>query len=126
VPKTADETITLYRPVGQGELELIAASGFRAFPPWLAHQPIFYPLTNEAYAVQIARDWNAKDPASGFVGYVTRFRVRAEFMQRYPIQKVGGRDHLEYWIPADELEQFNAQIVAAIEVVAEYRGQPIT
>ncbi|MBC8141560.1 MAG: ADP-ribosylation/crystallin J1, partial [Armatimonadetes bacterium] len=37
-------TITLYRPVGQRELDLIAASGYRAFPPRLPEQPIFYPV----------------------------------------------------------------------------------
>jgi hypothetical protein len=26
-------TTKLYRPVGQGELDLIAANGFKAFPP---------------------------------------------------------------------------------------------
>lgn len=44
-------------------------------PPRLEHQPIFYPVTNEEYAIQIARDWNTGDEASGFVGYVTRFEV---------------------------------------------------
>ena len=48
------ESVTLYRPVGAEELRLIEASGMRAFPPRLPEQPIFYPVTNEAYAVQIA------------------------------------------------------------------------
>ncbi len=26
------------------------------------------------YAMQIARDWNAKDPSTGYRGYVTRFQ----------------------------------------------------
>lgn len=30
----------------------------REFPPRLPDQPIFYPVLTEAYAVQIARDWN--------------------------------------------------------------------
>ncbi len=58
---TAQETTTLYRPVGPRELELIEASGFRAFPPRLPEQPIFYPVLSFEYAAQIARDWNAKD-----------------------------------------------------------------
>ena len=71
-------TKTLYRPVGPVELELIAASGWKAFPPRLPDQPIFYPVLNEEYATEIARDWNARhnDPP---VGYVTRFEVIAEF-----------------------------------------------
>jgi hypothetical protein len=42
------ETITLYRPVGPKELELIVASGYREFPPRLPEQAIFYPVLNEA------------------------------------------------------------------------------
>ena len=56
-----NETMTLFRPVGPKELELIRASGNRAFPPRLPEQPIFYPVLDEEYAIQIARDWNAKD-----------------------------------------------------------------
>jgi hypothetical protein len=53
-------TLTLYRSVGQNELNLIRESGYRKFPPRLPEQPIFYPVRNEAYATQIARDWNTK------------------------------------------------------------------
>ena len=38
-----DVTI-LYRPVGPQELVLIEASGWIAFPPRKAEQPIFYPV----------------------------------------------------------------------------------
>jgi hypothetical protein len=69
----ADETITLWRPVGPKELKLIEAAEMRAFPPRLPEQPIFYPVLTEDYAVKIARDWNVR--ASG-AGYVTRFEVR--------------------------------------------------
>jgi hypothetical protein len=115
------QTIELFRPVGQAELELIRASDFSAFPPRLPHQPIFYPVTTFDYAERIARDWNTKDAASGFVGYVTRFHVRMDFLSRYQIQTVGGRVNQEYWIPAEELEEFNRNIVGPIEVIAEYR-----
>src|ERR1700742_673454 len=100
-----DETVTLYRPVGSKELELIWASGNKAFPPRLPEQPIFYPVLNEEYATQIARDWNAKHNRDK-VGYVTRFRVRTDFLRRYDVQVVGGSEHREYWIPAEELEEF--------------------
>jgi len=112
------DTVTLWRPVGPTELRLIAEAGHRAFPPRLPEQPIFYPVLNEAYAVQIARDWNVK--ADG-AGYVTRFAVRRAFLAGYPVQQAGGRQHLEYWIPAEDLEAFNAAIVGPIEVVAEFR-----
>jgi len=111
-------TVTLWRPVGPDELALIEASGMRAFPPRLPEQPIFYPVLSEDYAVKIARDWNV--PASG-VGFVTRFEVLKSFLDSYQAQEAGGRAHREYWIPAEDLEAFNAAIVGPIEVVREFR-----
>lgn len=119
--KMAEES-TLYRPVGQGELELIRASGFKRFPPRLSHQPIFYPVLSEQYATQIARDWNPKDKASGFRGYVLRFKVRAEFLRNYQIHIVGSSEHQEYWIPAEDLQKLNENIVGPIEVISEFHG----
>lgn len=49
------KTVTLYRPVGPEELKLIEASGWKSFPPRLPEQLIFYPVTNEEYAIQIVR-----------------------------------------------------------------------
>lgn len=112
--------VTLYRPVGQKEFELIRESGYRAFPPRLPFQPIFYPVTSEAYTTQIARDWNTKDPNSGFVGYVTRFYVDKSFLDAYPLQTVGTYEQQEYWIPAEELNSFNDHIVGKIEIIAKY------
>jgi hypothetical protein len=79
------DTTTLYRPVGQKELDLISATGYRAFPPRLPNQPIFYLL-------------------------------------RYDLHVVGGSQHQEYWIPSEDLAEFNANIVGEIEVIAEYRS----
>lgn len=50
----SEEITTLFRPVGQKELDLIRESGFRTFPPRLYFQPIFYPVLNEEYAAGIA------------------------------------------------------------------------
>jgi len=83
------ETTFLYRPVGPKELKLIAASGFQEFPARLPEQPIFYPVLNEEYARQIARDWNVKESGSG---YVTRFAVRTSFLAKYPVAKGRQRD----------------------------------
>ena len=120
----ADETstTTLYRPVGQAELDLIRAAQMRRFPPRLAWQPIFYPVIDEEYAVRIAREWNTKDAASGYVGYVTRFGIRSDFLSRYRVQEVGGRALRELWIPAEELEAFNDNIVGEIELIHEFRA----
>jgi hypothetical protein len=112
-----EETVTLWRPVGPKELELIRESGMRAFPPRLPDQPIFYPVLTEAYAVKIARDWNV--PASGS-GFVTRFQVKRSFIDRYQVQEAGGRSHLEYWIPAEDVAAFNAAITGLIEVVHRF------
>ena len=115
-----DETTLLFRPVGQKELDLIRKSRFTEFPARLPHQPIFYPVLNEEYATQIARDWNTKSEEK--VGFVTRFRVRTDYLSRYEVQTVGGSMHQEYWIPAEDLTEFNENIVGAIEVIAEYRN----
>jgi hypothetical protein len=111
----------LYRPVGTVELELIRESGMRRFPPRLFFQPIFYPVLTEDYATRIARAWNTKDPSSGFVGYVLRFEVDTEYLSRYEVELAGSSLEQEYWIPADELEEFNDHIVGEIEIVAEHR-----
>ena len=113
------ETTILFRPVGPQELELIRQSGWTAFPPRLPEQPIFYPVLNEEYARQIARDWNVK--ASG-AGFVVRFRVRTEFASKHPVRQVGASVHQEYWIPAEQLPELNRNIVGKIEVVAEFRA----
>jgi hypothetical protein len=112
---------TLYRPVGQAELDLIRASAFREFPPRLPAQPFFYPVINEEYATQIARDWNTKDANSGFVGYVLRFDVLSSFLDKYEVHTVGDSSHREYWIPSVELEEFNRSIVGSIEIVSAYK-----
>jgi len=112
-----EETRTLWRPVGPKELELIRQSGMRRFPQRLPDQPIFYPVITEEYAVKIARDWNV--PASGS-GFATRFRVKRSFIDRYDVQQAGGRSHLEYWIPAEDLDAFNAAIGGPIEVVQSF------
>jgi hypothetical protein len=114
-----EATVTLFRPVGANELKLIRESGFKEFPPRLPEQPIFYPVLNEEYATQIARDWNAKHSKSG-QGFVTRFRVREEFLSRYEVQTVGGSVHQEYWIPAADLPEFNRNIVGTIEIISEF------
>jgi hypothetical protein len=103
------ETVRLYRPVGPRELELIRQSGYSAFPPRLAEQPIFYPVLNLEYARQIASRWNVRD--SGY-GAVTSFQVRGDFSI-----------HQEYWIPAEDLVEFNQNLVGAIEVVAEFHAK---
>jgi hypothetical protein len=115
---TQAETV-LYRPTGEEELRLIEASDRRRFPPRLPEQPIFYPVLNEEYATMIARQWNTK---GGAIGYVLRFRIQSAFLDAYDVHTVGGRICQEYWIPAEDLDAFNAAIVGQIEQVAMYHA----
>jgi len=113
------ETVTMFRPVGKNELALIEESGFTAYPPRLPDQPIFYPVLNEGYARQIAKTWNSRlnDDKEG---YVTRFKVKKSVSDKYQPEIVGGKEHEEIWVPAEELKDFNAAIVDKIEVIAKY------
>ncbi len=108
----------LYRPVNQAELDLIIADDWTKFPPRLEGQPIFYPVLNEEYAEQITREWNV--PTYG-VGYVLKFEVDDEFLKRYEVQKVGLDHHIEFWIPAEELEEMNQNIIGKIELINTFK-----
>ncbi len=112
--------ITLFRPVGEAELLLVAASGWRIFPPRLPEQPIFYPVMNADYAQQIARDWNSRHEPSG-VGHVLAFDLPQDVTARWPVQIAGGRVHEEMWVAAEELDAFNDMIVGQIRRIASYR-----
>ncbi len=113
-----DDHTYLFRPVNQLELLLIEKSGWTKFPPRLPEQPIFYPVMNEEYAIQIAKDWNV--PAYG-AGYVTRFAVKTGYIKKFKVENVGGKIHNELWIPSEELEEFNSNIVGKIEVTKEFK-----
>jgi hypothetical protein len=115
----------LFRPVGLEELRLIYQAEMRAFPPRLPDQPIFYPVTNGGYAIQIARDWNTKSGTKA--GFVTRFSIADDYSSKFERRVVGAKEHEELWVPAEELGVFNAHIEGRIEVTRaffgdEYRG----
>jgi len=111
------KTVVLYRPMSAAELQLVSDSGYTAFPPRLPGQPIFYPVCTEAYAVEIASDWNVKDSGSG---YVSSFEVDKAYLDRYEIQQVGNKGHQEYWIPAEDLAEFNSHLIGKIEIIRSY------
>jgi hypothetical protein len=73
---------------------------------------------SEDRATCIAGDWNVK--ASG-VGYLTRFEVKNLLPGSSRVLQADGHTILEYWIPAGELDEFNANILGNIELVAENR-----
>jgi len=116
----------LYRPVGVKELELIAASGFRGFPPRLSWQPIFYPVLNREYAISIARDWNTKDTTSEWAGFVTEFELEDGYASWFEVHQVGATMHRELWVPAEELAEFNRHIIGRIRIVAASYGEGFT
>jgi hypothetical protein len=113
---------TLFRPLGLHELALVWDSGMREFPPRLAHQPVFYPVANVDYARQIAANWDAHDAASGFSGFVTRFSVADGYLSGFEPHVVGASEHVEYWIPAEQLPQFNQAIEGLIAVESAFFG----
>lgn len=116
-------TTTLWRPCNDAELALVADTNWRRWPPRLFWQPIFYPVLNESYATEIARGFQV--PAFG-VSHVTRFEVDEVYLAKFEVQRVGSKTSLEYWIPADELEEFNDHIVGTIQIVATYGPQDST
>lgn len=72
---------------------------------------------------ELARDWNTKDEFSGYVGYVMEFEIKDDFISNYDVHIVGGNIHQEYWIPANELEEFNDNIIGYIKVIDKYSGK---
>lgn len=108
----------LFRPVNQAELDLIIKSGWKLFPPRLIGQPIFHPVLNEKYAEEISREWNV--PAFG-IGHVLQFEVKNEYLTKFEVQKVGLDHHLEYWIPAEELDEMNKNIVGSIKLINSFK-----
>jgi len=113
--------MVLWRPVGLAEMELIFESKMKAFPPRLPEQPIFYPVLNEEYAIQIARDWNAN--TAPFAGYVTQFSISDSYVGQFPHHVVGGHEHEELWVPAAELADFNGSIEGEIATVSAFFGR---
>jgi hypothetical protein len=115
--------VTLLRPVGLKELELVAAAGWRAFPPRLFGQPIFYPVLTVEYARAIVTEWNSREAAAGHCGFVTAFDIGDTFVARYPVQQLGGGPvYRELWVPAEELAEFNDHLLGPIRVVEAVYG----
>lgn len=117
------KNITLYRPTGANELELIIDSGMKRFPPRLFWQPIFYPVLNLQYAVDIAEGWNMRDVESDGVGFVTAFEIPDDYFSKFEVQTVGLTHHQELWVPAEQLDEFNDKIVNGIRVEKAFMGR---
>ena len=95
------------------------ASGWRRWPPRLPEQPIFYPVLNEEYATMIARDWNVKQSTERATSPSSRFGRTSSTARGSSGRRAD--TILEYWIPAEDLDALNENIIGTIDVVAEYR-----
>lgn len=113
----SQDTVTLYRAVGPGQLQAIVAMDWKAFPPRQAAQRYFYPMLHAAFAHKIAGDWNVRQSGAG---YVVSFNVSKAFLEGYPTYLIGGPEHREYRIPASDLARFNANIIGKIQLLAIY------
>jgi len=113
----------MYRPIGVKELDLILNTGCRRYPPRLPTQPIFYPVLNQEYAIEIAQKWNTKDNNSGFCGYVTEFNIDKHYVSKYETHIVGSSKHEELWVPAELLSEFNSYIQAPILISNAFYGE---
>lgn len=100
----------LYRPVNKKELELIIELNCQAFPERLPEQPIFYPVLNEEYAKEISI-WNIDAYGEA---YITEFFINDNYFNKFEIQNVGSEIHDEIWVPAEQLDEFNKNIVGKI------------
>lgn len=112
----------IYRAVGKTEYELIKESGFKAIPPRLPSQPILYLEANVKYARKIACEWNTLDESSSFMGIVLSIEVDDIYMSNYKIEQVGGDLDVEYWIPSERVEEFNASVknIKVVEIYDQY------
>lgn len=117
------KNVTLYRPVGAEELVLVIDSGMKSFPPRLYWQPIFYPVLNFQYAAEIAERWNMRDADGDGVGFVTEFEIPDDYFRTFEVQTVGLAHHQELWVPAEQLDDFNGNIVEGIRVTKAFLGK---
>ena len=100
----------LYRPTGLNELRLVYQSGMKHWPPRFPEQSIFYPVLERCYAQQIARDWNTKSDT--YAGFVAEFEIEDAYINKFEKHIVGSSQHVELWIPAEELKRFNNNIIS--------------
>ena len=57
-------------------------------------------------------------------GFVTEFELSNRYLSKFKIEKVGLDHHTELWVPAEELEEFNSEIIDQINVIEAYDSNP--
>ena len=113
----------LFRPIGADELGLIAKSGFRRFPPRLAENPAFCPVAAFDDARRVAELSKTQDKKSGFAGFVIRFEVADNYVERLEARLAHRPEGAGFEIPQSELENLNRHLVGRIEIVRRYFGE---
>ncbi len=103
---------TLYRAVNAEELAALQSLRWKGFPP--CAEAAFYPALNARFALDfIHSQEGGKKPAL----YLTRFQIHAGYVRSFEVQTLSGEVHDELWVPAEEWENFNRNIVGRIAVV---------
>ena len=109
------KTTKLYRPINLEELILIEESFWKRIPIRLGGwQPILYVVSNLEYAEEILTKWYIP---SGIDGYIICCEVNSEFLSKYNVENADGKIHNEYWIPADDVDEFNNNLIGYIQVL---------
>jgi hypothetical protein len=72
---------------------------------------------NECYAREIAEKWNSRYPDSQYTGYVTTFEIEDSYICQFDVHTVGASYHQEFWIPAEDLVEFNRHIIGKIQIL---------
>lgn len=108
---------TLYKSLSPVQLAQVVSLGWRAFPAMDDDQQIFAPKLHQAYAEMLARQL---EMAHFQAGYVVRFTLGNDFLQRFTPVSVAYREHEEYRIPVRSLAELNRAIVGRIELVSGF------
>lgn len=46
-----------------------------------------------------------------------------EYIAKFDVQTVGSHYHQEFWIPAEDIEEFNKNITGKIETIHEFTNE---
>ena len=119
---------TLYKSVGLPEWRLIVAEQRKRFHSRLLMKPIFYPSLSFDYACKLAKEWNAIDHLSEYVGLVVGFKVPPDFLDNYEKMLQGEYVPGDLWVTVAELYRMNQVIDGRISVYevfygSEYQGE---
>lgn len=111
-------TITLWRATAQPELDLLAATGWKAWSASLAGRR-FDAYLERRSAERIAQTSLATTVG---VGYVTSFEVQSAFVDHCRQYRIGVGSNAVYSLPEAEMPSLNEHLVGAVTEQADYRA----